>query len=84
MDISKDLQKQIGDKLAELRIKNKQTQHDIEFLTGIDSGEVSKYEQGKRNLTIKTLAKFALALNVHPKALFNFEFDIQKYKVDNE
>ncbi|PZO26587.1 MAG: XRE family transcriptional regulator, partial [Flavobacteriaceae bacterium] len=38
---------------------------------------------GKRNLTIKTLAKFALALNVHPKDLFNFKFDIQKYKVDN-
>lgn len=83
MDISTDLQKQIGYKIAELRIKNKQTQHDIEFLTGIDSGEVSKYEQGKRNVTIKTLAKFALALNVHPKDLFNFEFDIEKYKVEN-
>jgi transcriptional regulator with XRE-family HTH domain len=45
---------------------------------------VSKYEQGKRNLTIKTLAKFALALNVHPKDLFSFEFDIQKYKTENE
>ncbi len=84
MDISKDLQKQIGNKLTEIRIKNKQTQHDIEFITGIDSGEVSKYEQGKRNLTIKTLAKFALALNVHPKDLFGFEFDIQKYKAENE
>lgn len=84
MDISKDLQKQIGNKLTELRIKNKQTQHDIEFLTGIDSGEVSKYEQGKRNLTVKTLAKFAVALNVHPKDLFKFEFDIQKYKADIE
>lgn len=84
MDISEDLQKEIGDKLAELRIKNKQTQHDIEFLTGIDSGEISKYEQGKRNLTLKTLAKFALALNVHPKVLLDFEFDIQKYKVGNE
>lgn len=84
MDISKDLQKHIGNKLTEIRIKNKQTQHDIEFLTGIDSGEVSKYEQGKRNLTIKTLAKFALALNVHPKDLFRFEFDIQKYKAENE
>lgn len=83
MDISKDLQKQIGYKLAELRIKNEQTQQDIEFLTGIDSGEVSKYEQGKRNLTIKTLAKFALALDVHPKVIFNFEFNIQKYKIDN-
>ena len=83
MDISTDLQKQIGYKIAELRIKNKQTQHDIEFLTGIDSGEVSKYEQGKRNVTVKTLAKFALALNVHPKDLFNFEFDIEKYKVEN-
>lgn len=83
MDISKDLQKLIGDKLAEIRVKNKQTQQDIEFLTGIDSAEVSKYEQGKINFTVKTLSKFALALNVHPKDLFSFEFDIKKYKMDN-
>ena len=82
MEFSADLQKYIGRRISEIRLKNNQTQQDIEFLTGIDSAEVSKYESGKRNLTLKTLMKFARALQVHPKELFDFEFDIKKYRVD--
>ncbi len=80
MNITDDLQIIIGKRISELRLKNKQTQQDIEFLSGIDAAEVSKYEAGKRNLTIKTLGKFAIALRVHPKELFYFDFDIMKYK----
>lgn len=80
--MNEDLQKCIGQKISEFRIQNNQTQQDIEFLTGIDSAEVSKYESGKRNLTLKTLMKFASALQVHPKELFDFKFDIKKYKVE--
>jgi transcriptional regulator with XRE-family HTH domain len=82
MEVNADLQKYIGRRISEIRLKNNQTQQDIEFLTGIDSAEVSKYESGKRNLTLKTLMKFARALQVHPKELFDFEFDIKKYRVD--
>jgi transcriptional regulator with XRE-family HTH domain len=82
MELNADLQKYIGRRISEIRLKNKQTQQDIEFLTSIDSAEVSKYESGKRNLTLKTLMKFARALQVHPKELFDFEFDIKKYRVD--
>ena len=80
--MNEDLQKCIGQKISEFRIQNNQTQQDIEFLTGIDSAEVSKYESGKRNLTLKTLMKFASALQVHPKELFDFKFDIKKYKIE--
>ncbi|SMO35852.1 Helix-turn-helix [Chryseobacterium rhizoplanae] len=82
MDINKDLQFLIGKKISEIRLKNKQNQQDIEFLTNIDVAEISKYETGKRNLTLKTLTKFALALRIHPQELFNFDFDIKKYQVD--
>jgi transcriptional regulator with XRE-family HTH domain len=82
MELNADLQKFIGRRISEIRLRNNQTQQDIEFLTGIDSAEVSKYESGKRNLTLKTLMKFARALQVHPKELFDFEFDIKKYRVD--
>ena len=58
MELNADLQKYIGRRISEIRLKNNQTQQDIEFLTGIDSAEVSKYESGKRNLTLKTLMKF--------------------------
>ena len=82
MELNADLQKLIGRRISEIRLKNNQTQQDIEFLTGMDSAEVSKYENGKRNLTLKTLMKFASALQVHPRELFDFEFDIKNYRVE--
>ena len=83
MEMSADLLELIGKRIIELRKINNQTQNDIEFLTGIDTAEISRYESGKRNITIKTISKFAVALNVHPKELFNFDFDIKKYKTED-
>lgn len=80
MDFQEDLRILIGKRIVEIRMRNNQTQQDLEFLTGIDSAEVSKYEKGKRNLTLKTMIKFAVALQVHPKELFDFDFDINRYK----
>jgi transcriptional regulator with XRE-family HTH domain len=82
MDFNQDVQVLIGRQISEIRSKNGQTQQDLEFLTGIDSAEISKYEKGKRNLTMKTMMKFAIALQVHPRDLFDFPFDINQYKVD--
>ena len=79
MDISEDFLIELGKRISEVRDSNKQTLHDIEFLTGIDSSDVNKYEQGKINLTIKTLLKLSIALNIEPKELINFKFDYKKY-----
>lgn len=73
MDIKNDVLKEIGEKIVEHRKRNKQTQADISFFTGIEISEVSRYEQGKINLTISTLLKFSKALNIHPKELLDFE-----------
>ena len=82
MDFDKDLRILIGKRISEIRIKNNQTQHDLEFLTAIDSADISKYERGKRNLTLKTMIKFAIALKIHPKELLDVEFDVEKYKIE--
>ncbi|MCZ2085769.1 MAG: helix-turn-helix domain-containing protein [Flavobacteriales bacterium] len=82
MDINKDLRIHIGKAIAEIRKNNRQTQHDISFITGIDSADVSKYETGKINFTLRTLLRFAIALQVHPRELFDFEFDITKYRIE--
>lgn len=82
MDFDKDLRILIGKRISEIRIKNNQTQHDLEFLTGIDSADISKYERGKRNLTLKTMIKFAIALKIHPKELLEVEFDVEKYTIN--
>ncbi|WDF45992.1 helix-turn-helix transcriptional regulator [Chryseobacterium sp. KACC 21268] len=82
MNITEDFLKEIGKKIFEIRTKNKQTLDDLEFLTGIDSSDISKYEQGKINLTIRTLVKLSQALMIHPQDLLKFNFDFDHYKKD--
>lgn len=82
MNITEDFLKEIGKIIFETRTKNKQTLDDLEFLTGIDSSDINKYEQGKINLTIRTLIKLSQALKVHPQDLLRFNFDFDQYKND--
>lgn len=82
MNFQEEIQILIGKRIFEIRSKNKQTQQDLEFLTGIDVAEISKYEKGKRNITLKTLIKFAIALRIHPREFFNFNIDIDKYDIN--
>lgn len=82
MNITEDFLIEIGKRISEIRDNNKQTLDDVEFLTGIDSSDINKYELGKINLTMKTLIKLSIALKVKPKDLLDFKFDYEKY--DNE
>ena len=82
MDITKDFLFEMGRKITHFRTKNEQTLDDIEFLTGIDSSDINKYEKGKTNITVKTMIKISVALRVHPRELFDFEFDITKYRIE--
>ncbi|MDT0294900.1 helix-turn-helix domain-containing protein [Mesonia ostreae] len=82
MDNKNDFLKGIGYKIIEYREKNGQKQSDISFYTGIETSEISRYEQGKINLTFKTFLKFAQVLDVHPKELLDFEFDIKNFKIE--
>ncbi|MDC8105015.1 helix-turn-helix domain-containing protein [Chryseobacterium sp. B21-037] len=79
MNITEEFLIEIGKRISEIRNKNEQTLDDIEFLTGIDSSDISKYELGKINLTMKTLIKLSLALRIKPKDLVDFKFDFEKY-----
>ncbi|GEM53725.1 hypothetical protein EB1_35150 [Empedobacter brevis NBRC 14943 = ATCC 43319] len=79
MDITDEFLIQIGKQISYLREKNNQTLDDLEFLSGIDSSDINKYEKGKTNLTIRNLIRIAKALNVHPKILLDFDFDVNKY-----
>ncbi|WPO84158.1 helix-turn-helix transcriptional regulator [Chryseobacterium sp. JJR-5R] len=47
-----------------------------------DSSNYNKYENGKGNPTIETILKMASTFKIPPKELFNFDFDIEKYKID--
>jgi len=59
-----DLQKLIGRNFARIRRKNGLTQEQISDLSGISQQYLSELEGGKRNPTIVTLNKVAIALGV--------------------
>lgn len=82
MDILKDLTVGIGKRIKVIRTQKALTQESLGLITGIDNADISKYESGKINLTLKTISKFAIALEVHPKELYNFDLDINKYKIE--
>ncbi len=82
MDILNDLTSGIGKRIKVIRQQKSMTQETLGLLTGIDSADISKYESGKINLTLKTIAKFAIALEVHPKELYDFDLDITDYEIE--
>lgn len=82
MDIITDFTILVGKRIKEIRKLKKLSQEALGLITGINSADISKYESGKINLTFKTLLRFAVALQVHPRELCNFEFDITLYDSD--
>lgn len=82
MEILKDLTIGIGKRIQAIRKQKALTQEALGLITGIDTADISKYESGKINLTLKTISKFSIALGVHPKELYDFNLDITKYKIE--
>jgi transcriptional regulator with XRE-family HTH domain len=46
------------------------------------SNNYNKFENGKDNPTIETMLKMSSAFGINPKELFDFDFDIKKYKIE--
>jgi len=59
-----DISKKLGENLRKIRLKKKMSQGDIAKLLGVDRGYISKIENGKKNLTLATIAKLAKVLRV--------------------
>ena len=56
--------KKIGERLKRIRRENNLTQEKLAEMAEVDPKSVIEIENGKRNLTIKTLSKLASALKV--------------------
>lgn len=59
----------VGGKIREARIRNGWTLKDISTMTGFSHGQLSDIENGRVNVTVETLARVALALEVPMAAL---------------
>ncbi|MEH6659593.1 helix-turn-helix transcriptional regulator [Leeuwenhoekiella marinoflava] len=85
MDSKKVLElymKEFGENLVKLREKKFNTMNNVAINSDFDSSNYNKYENGKGNPTVETILKMASLLEIEPKDLFNFKFDIKKHKID--
>jgi len=74
--------KRFGENLKDLREKKYNTFDNVAINSAFDSSNYNKYELGKGNPTIETILKIASLLEIEPKELFNFYFDIKNNKID--
>jgi HTH-type transcriptional regulator, competence development regulator len=63
-DENKQVLEQFGILLKQIRIEKKLTLLDLEVRTGINEGDISKMENGKKNFNFTTLVKLAKGLEV--------------------
>lgn len=63
--------KAIGNKIVERRKELNMTQEDLAYKADIDRTYVGYVENGKQNITIVMLCKFANALDINIKDFFN-------------
>lgn len=70
---------QICNRISEIRAAKGIVQEDIVDRTGFTQKQVWKILNGKINPTISTIEAVAKALEIHPKEILNFDFEIPKY-----
>lgn len=70
-EIEMDILKAIGNKIVERRKELNMTQEDLAYKADIDRTYVGYVENGKQNITIVMLCKFAKALDINIKDFFN-------------
>lgn len=74
--------KKFGENLKKLREEKYTTFDDLSINSVFDSSNYNKYELGKGNPTIETILKISSLLEIEPKELFDFYFDIKKNKIE--
>ncbi len=65
--------KEFGTRLKFYRIKRNYTQAQLGEMVEISEHRISQIENGKCNITLKTVNRFVNVLDLQPVKLFNFE-----------
>ncbi|MBL7879848.1 MAG: helix-turn-helix transcriptional regulator [Chryseobacterium gambrini] len=81
-DVLKMYMKSFSEHLKEIRKEKYNSMDAVAQNSVFDSSNYNKFENGKGNPTIETILKMASAFKIPPKELFDFDFDIEKYKID--
>ena len=67
--------KMLGLRVREIRKFRKLSLRQLAMHCDIDYSDIGKIEKGKRNIQLSTILELSKGLKVHPKELFNFDFD---------
>lgn len=71
MSNSQQLPVKVGKRIRQLRLDMGISQEELGFRTGLDRTYISGIERGKRNPSLKNIAKLAAALKVRVEHLFS-------------
>ncbi|HZY79120.1 MAG TPA: helix-turn-helix transcriptional regulator [Cyclobacteriaceae bacterium] len=67
-----------GQRLKSLRLKKGFTLRQFEVRSGIDAGNLAKYERGTREPGLIVILIMARALDMHYQELLDFKFDFEE------
>ena len=77
-DFSQDYLKKFGENLKNLRESKGHSLRSLAAECKIEHSDIAKMEKGEINITILTVLELAIALQVHPRKLLDFDYE---YKV---
>ncbi|MET3730544.1 helix-turn-helix domain-containing protein [Moheibacter stercoris] len=80
-DVLRIYMEKFSENLRKVRKEKFNSADELSKNTSFDSSNYSKYEKAHGNPTIETILKMASAFEIEPKELFDFDFDIKKYKI---
>lgn len=66
-----------GANLKRIRMAKKLSREALAAQAGIESKQVYRIEVGESSPTIATVTTIAVALNIHPKKMLDFDFDFK-------
>ena len=73
------IQENFGIRIKEIRNAKMLSQEELAIISGIDRTQISKIEKGKVNVTLETIGKLAIALNVSIQELMTIDTNIQPH-----
>ncbi|MFP9114757.1 helix-turn-helix domain-containing protein [Flavobacterium sp. RHBU_3] len=70
-----DFQKLVGARIFKIRSIKGLSLREVAQNCDLDFSDIGKYEKGEINFKVQTLYELARGLGVHPKELFDFDFN---------
>jgi transcriptional regulator with XRE-family HTH domain len=71
--------KKVCERIIEIRKRKGIVQEDLVDRTGFGIKQIGNIERGVSNTSISNIAAIAKALEVHPRELLDFDFELPKY-----